>query len=382
MKDSKLIVSKYKNYNAGFLFCDNLIEELFLDKKKEFRVGDIYVGRVANVKNDINACFVEFYDKQIGFLAFEDISPNMLINRPYDGKLKQGDIVCVQISKEPLKTKGATLTMKLSIPGKYSVVITDDDKIHISSKIRKEESKSLLEKLTQTTFDFGFIVRTNAKTSDANQIISEVKENSLVLSEVLDKMRTRKIYTKLFSAKSALYERINSLDKNDYSEIITDDEEMFLELKSLDNVRFYNDTFPLNALFSFEKAYLSATSAKVNLRNGAYLVIEPTEALTVIDVNSGKFDKKLSKNDYIKRVNEEACVEIARQLRLRNLSGMILVDFINTEIEKDYQDLISLMKKEVKKDSLKVNVVDFTALGLMEITREKRYASIYDLQRG
>ena len=156
---------------------------------------------------------------------------------------------------------------------------------------------------------------------------------------------------------------------------------MYEELKTLDNVRFYNDSFPLNALFSFDKAYLTATSKKINLRNGAFLIIEPTEALTVIDVNSGKFDKRLSKDDYIKNVNEEACIEIARQLRLRNLSGIILVDFINIERREDEDALISLMKKEIKQDNLKTTVVDFTSLGLMEITREKKYASIYDLIR-
>ncbi|MBR5357539.1 MAG: ribonuclease E/G [Lachnospiraceae bacterium] len=381
MQNSKLVVSKYKNYNAAFLFKNNHIEELFLDSSKTFNVGDIYVGRVSNIKEDIKACFVEFSEKQNGFLSFDEINENMLINRPYDGRLKQGDIVCVQITKEPLKTKGASLSMNLSLTGKYTVVITDDKDIHISSKIEKSKAKDLTDKLNETSFEFGFIVRTNAEPGDSDLIISELKSNCDELSKIIDNMKTRKLYSKLYSGHSSLYERINSLDKRKYKEIITDDEEMYEELKTLDNVRFYNDSFPLNALFSFDKAYLTATSKKINLRNGAFLIIEPTEALTVIDVNSGKFDKRLSKDDYIKNVNEEACIEIARQLRLRNLSGIILVDFINIERKEDEDALISLMKKEIKQDNLKTTVVDFTSLGLMEITREKKYASIYDLIR-
>lgn len=379
MNNSKLVVSKYKNYKAGFLFKDNHIEELFLDSSNAFNVGDIYVGRVSNVKDDIKACFIEFCEKQIGFLPFEEINKDMLINRPFDGRLKQGDTVCVQITKEPLKTKGASLSMNLSIPGKYSIIVTDDKKIHISSKINKIKAKDLLDKLSGLSFDYGFIVRTNADLNDFDLIVSEVKAGSSILSGVIDKMKTIKLYSRLYSGKTSLYERINSLDKSKYEEIITDDEEIYEELKTLDNVRFYNDSFPLKALFSFDKAYLTATSKKINLKNGAFLIIEPTEALTVIDVNSGKFDKKLSKDDYIKSVNEEACIEIAKQLRLRNLSGIILVDFINIEREEDKEALISLMKKEIKQDSLKTTVVDFTTLGLMEITREKKYASVYDL---
>ena len=381
MKDNKLVVTNYKDYKACFLFSDNQIEELILDKSMGFCVGDIYVGRVSNVKNDLKACFVEFTDKQIGYLPFDEIYPGMLLNRAYDGRLKQGDLVCVQITKEPIKTKGASVSMNLSVLGSLSVVTTDDKKIHISSKIKKNDAKRIEEELNNESFDYGFIVRTNAAKENPENIALEVRNNSKVLSDVLDKMKTRQVYSKLLSGKSSLYERINSLDKANYDEIITDDEQIFDELKGLKNVRLYTDSFPLKALYSFDKAFLTATAKKINLKHGAYLIIEPTEALTVIDVNSGKFDKKIPKDELTKAVNEEACVEIAKQLRLRNLSGIILVDFINIERAEDKENLISLMKKEVKKDSLKATVVDFTSLGLMEITREKKYASIYDLTR-
>lgn len=379
MTNSKLIVTEYRNFEATFLFEDSDITELFLSKKKDFSVNDIYVGRVSRVKADIKACFVDFSDSQTGFLPFAEICGEFLLNRTYDGRLKQGDLVCVQISKEPVKTKGATLTMNISIPGVYSVVTATDTKIHISSKIPSKISAELHNKLEPFSGEYGFIVRTNGAEVPTEKITEEVTKNRAVLADLVGIMKYRPAFTNLYKAKASYIEQIKSISKSRYSEIVTDKDEMFESLSDFDNVRLYKDSLvPLKAVYSFDKAYELATSKEVMLKGGGFLVIEPTEALTVIDVNSGKFEKNCSKEDAIHQINLSATKEIARQLRLRNLSGIILVDFINYTDSSKQEELITTLKAELKKDLVKASFIDITPLGLAEITREKRYSSIYD----
>ena len=380
MNDNKLILTKYKDFNAAFLFKDGEIDELILAKENAFNVGDIYVGRVSTVKNDLKACFVEFKEDINGFLPFSEIYPQCLLNRKYDGRLIQGDIVAVMVTQEPLKTKGASLSMKLCISGIYSVVTLDDERMHVSSKLRKDYKKALEEYFKDKSFEHGFIARTNAVEVDMDVLAKEVTKNCQVLTDLCSAMKYRSLFTVLYKADSALKQRVLSIKTNKYDEIITDCKDFFDSFEGLKNLRFYNDSqMPLKALYSFDKAYSLATDRKVDVKYGGYLIIEPTEALTVIDVNSGKFDKHVPKEEAIEKINIEAAKEIARQLRLRNISGIIIVDFINQQSASDYENLSSLIRRELSKDSLKSSLIDFTLLGLAEITREKKYSSIYDI---
>ncbi len=377
--DSKLIVTEYKNYFSTFLFEEGDIAELFLSSKSRFNINDIFVGRISNVKNEIKACFVDYSDSVTGFLPFSEINPEFLLNRSFDGKLKQGDLILVQIVKEPVKNKEAALSMNITIPGIYSIVTSDDKKIHVSSKLSDSTKKELKDKISTENFEFGCVLRTNSAKVPVEDIVKELKINNNILSEVKSIMRFRSMYTCLYKAMPAYIEQIKSIDKSRYSEIITDKEEIFEILNVFDNVKFYKDEkIPLKALFSFDKAFDLATGKEVLLKDGGSIVIEATEALTVVDVNSNKFEKKISKEEAVLHINKIAAKEIARQLRLRNISGIIIVDFINFTDKNDEAELLDYFKSELKKDFVKCNLIDITPLGLVEITREKRYSSIYD----
>jgi len=379
MKNSKLVATEYNNFKACFKFDNNEVSELFLSGVSLYNVNDIYIGRVSNIKEDIKACFVDISPNETGFLPFSEIYPGSLINREYDGRLKQGDYVCVQITKEKIKTKGFSLSMNLTVPGNYSVVTVSDKAVHYSSKLNKEQIETLSQRLDSLKYDFGYIVRTNAVNVSLELLLDELDCNQNICSNIVKTFNSRSLYTCLYKGKSSLYEKINSLNKQNYDEIITDNVDIYEELKHSFNVRLYNDNqIPLKAIYSFDKAFDLATSKKVYLKSGGYLIIEPTEALTVIDVNSGKFDKNIKKEDAVRKINLDACVEIARQLKLRNLSGIIIVDFINNESKDNDNELIQVLKKEFKKDICKANCIGVTPLGLVEITREKRYSSIYD----
>ena len=191
MNDNKLIITKYKNFNAAFLFKDGDIDELILSKESLFNVGDIFVGRVSTVKNDLKACFVEFMEGVNGYLSFDDIYPECLLNRPYDGRLIQGDLVCVEVVKEPLKTKEATLSMRLTVNGALSVITYDDPGVHVSSKLGKEYKRNADDYFKGRSYGYGFILRTNAASVSFEKVNNELKKSSEVLKEIVSVMRFR-----------------------------------------------------------------------------------------------------------------------------------------------------------------------------------------------
>lgn len=375
MNDSKLVVTKYKSFNACFKFEEGVLSDLFLEKEQNININDIYIGRVTSVKKDLCAYFVEYQKGVTGYLPFSETFENE--------SFKQGDLVPVLIKKEPIKTKGATLTTKLSVSGMSVVLTTDDNKLHVSGKINKEKAKELKGLFDSECNEYGIILRTNCTAYSSAFIKEEINCYKNILDEIIKNAPFRALFTCLYKGKSSLFQKICSLKADTYSEIVTDNPEMFEELKTLNNVRFYDDKeIPLKAVYSFDKAYKLATDRKVNLKSGGYLIIEPTEALVSIDVNSGCITNRKTKQENTEIINSEACVEVARQMRLRNLSGIIIVDFINTESKEERDNLISLMRKELKKDIVKASVIDITALGLMEITREKKYDTIYGFLSG
>ncbi len=371
----KIVVTEYKGRNTCFIFNDNRAESIFFDNSSGINLGDIYVGRVAKVKEDLKACFVDFQKGITGFLPFENVFGLTLLQREFDGRLMEGDLIACQVVKEPQRGKPYFLTMKLSISGIYSVAEIDDKKLHFSAKLSKEYISLYHSRFEDLMLKTGLVVRTNAENSDIDEVISEASNLSESLDEVISNSMTRVLYTRLFSGKSAVYNRIKDINIDSYSEILTDSKEIFESLQGLNKLRLYTDSFPLKTLFSFDRAFSEATEKKVMLPYGGFLYIEPTEALTVIDVNSGKFDKKANKDEAVKQVNLLACNEIARQLVLRNLSGIIVVDFIN---QKGSEELLSKMNELLKNDSVKAKAIDITPLGLLEITREKKYSPLHE----
>lgn len=380
MTDSiKIVVSKYRELISTFVFKGFVAEELFFESSFPYRVGDIYIGRVSNVKKNIGACFVDIAKDVTCYLSFDDIYPEGLINRPFVNELKQNDLVCVQIKREPLKTKPAAVTMKLSLTGIYSVVTLDDQDIHYSSKLSKAFTDELSTVLTKDSFSHGFVVRTSALKAELSDVVNEAKALCGTLDDIVTNMKFRTLYSSLFRVKPSYYERIKGKLTDENVEIITDSKEVFDVLSGLPNVSLYTDEkLSLKSLYGFDKVFHDATDKTVLLPTGGSLVIEPTEAMTVIDVNSGKITGKKDKSTIDRMTNLAAAKEIGRQIRLRNLSGIIIIDFINASKPSDMEPVVLALKEALASDSLKAKFIDVTKLSLVEITREKRYASIYD----
>ena len=354
----------------GFCFEN---DELFriLDMEKSSLVGNVYCGYVKDIVKNINAAFVEFDNDKKGFLSLKGI--------PY--KVKSGDKILVQVVADKIKTKDYVLTWKINIKGKYCVLTVGNTQLSISKKITDTDNREKYKKLLKhhLTEEYGFIIRTNSKSAT----IDEISKDMETLAETYKLYSEKLLYLK---AKSAIYtnelclEECREFIKKYNGEVLTDNRNVFDNLKN--NIPIiYNDNskISLTNKYSLDKHLKRALSTHVWLKSGAYIIIEHTEAMTVIDVNTGKADLHTNRNKTFLKINIEAAKEIARQLQIRNISGTIIVDFINMQFTEDYDILRNEMNFFISNDYLQCNVLDFTKLGLLEITRKKGQKALKDI---
>lgn len=379
----KLILTKWKQGVGVFGFEDNqLVEANIYDEEQEICVGDIYLGRVNKRLPNINAYFVMIGEHEV-FLPFSETSDSY----------KSGDNILIQIKKEASKGKQALGTTRLSISGMYCVVSFEPHYIGASTKLNLKERKYWKDALNQfltseeSTLEekallskYCVIIRTNvAEIENVSEVVSEWITLSQKLNAIIEKGMFHSLSSKLYSEKQGYISRLKNISHSSLEDIITDDEVIYNEIVSFyenysevqEKLRLYQDDYSLVKLYSIESKLGEALNKKVWLKCGGYLLIEPTEALTVIDVNSGKFEKKGDSENYYKKVNSDAAEMIARQIRLRNISGIIIIDFINMQSEENKKELLELLSGLVAKDKVKTSVVGMTALGLVEMTRKK-----------
>ncbi len=373
---NKLIFTKLRGKTVSVLASPGRILQIEAAPSEENeRLGTIYIGKVRNVVKNLGAAFVEY---QPGVNGYYNLSE-------WDGPrpLKSGDEIPVQVARAAVKTKDAVLSTNLSLTGHYVVLTSQAGKLGISAKIRdgawRTELKAQWESRPQK--EYGLIVRTNAYTVPFDRIWEETDFLLQRLCKIRSDAGCRTCYSILFQPESFAMQAALNVRKSETEEIVTDIPEIYKELcqsglfsgpLSGIGLRLYSDeTYPLWALYHLETALDRALSRQVWLKSGGYLVIEPTEAMTVIDVNTGKNTGKKTAPETYFNTNLEAASEIAAQLRLRNLSGIILVDFIDMETKEQNEELLSGFRKYLALDPVKTILVDMTALGLVEITRKK-----------
>lgn len=411
MSENKLLVLEQEGRVLTLLMSNRRLIAGSAYKKETFdhseviQVGNIYIGKVQNIVKNINSAFVGIGNGVLCYLSLTDIGIPFLTNgRSFDGRLKVGDELLVQISREALKTKQPAVTTNVSLSGHYLAIATGSPILGFSKKLKKEQRKSLMHVLKQASLinggkicrslsggvhfpeglPYGMIIRTNAGTlhDDYSPLLEEWDALVAQYSDLLQIAMYRPCFTCLHKNPLSYLNRLKDFYRKEYDEIVTDVPEIYEEITSHLKatmpsekipVRLYqDDTFPLHKLYGIEQRLNEALNKRVWLKSGGYLIIEPTEALTVIDVNSGKYDAKHSTlQETFRKINLEATEEIARQIRLRNLSGIILIDYINMDAEDSKQELMTTLRTLAKKDPVHLNVIDITALGLVEMTRKK-----------
>lgn len=365
-----LVVSKVRNKILGFQFEENKLSRIYNLENKSL-VGNIYVGYVKDIVRNLNAAFVEIDGESKGFLSLK--------NYPY--KIKQGDKILVQVAGDKVKTKDYLLTWKLNISVGSVILTVGNNNFSISKKI----DDSLLREQYKNSFshfctdEYGFILRTNAQSKDLKNLENNINEAIEIYNQTVNKFNFLKAKTLVYKKDKQLEVLEDFILKKD-GMVITDVEQIYERLKAADICASFNDEKKINLInkYSLEKHLQNSLNRHVWLKSGGYLIIEHTEAMTVIDVNTGKADFKSNRDKTIQKINEEAAKEIARQLQIRNISGTIIVDFIGSDELKN-GNLIVVMKQEVKKDYVSCSVVDITKLGLMEITRKKQEQPLYEI---
>jgi ribonuclease G len=383
---SKIVITKLpalKNFIVTAQFDNEKLVQLDCDDTKSQSIlNNIYVGKVKNIVPNIQAAFIEIKKGFECYYSFEDNINPIFVSVKKNNKINIGDELIVQVSKENMKTKQPVLTSNITLTGKYVVVSSGNKKIGISNKLGVKDrirAKKLLEHLPNR--EIGIIARTNVKNATDEQILEEVERLSSKLKELIQNGLHRTCYSVLYEAADNYITILKGMYEESLEQIVTDDDGIyqkvsgFLQENQMEPeqylVKYQDDLLPLYKLKNLESEIRHALQERVWLKSGAYLVIQPTEAFTVIDVNTGKFTGKKQLQETFSKINLEAAKEIARQLRIRNISGIVVVDFIDMENSGDKNRLLQEFEGIVKKDPVTTHVVGMSKLNLVELTRKK-----------
>lgn len=350
------------------------IVEKYVVNSCESIENNIYIGVIKNIVPGINAAFVDIGKEKNAFIHFDDLYKT-------NEEIKLNEKILVQVQKNPINQKGAKLTTNVKLTGRYVVLMTKADFVTASRKIMDEAKKEALKDIVQRNLPqgFGAIIRTSCVLANEQEILDDIKRL----------LKKWEIITETIAKKQAqapcLVDENNNIIKSlilgttDVKEIITnskDENEKILEflkeynLENKITVTYEEDVFEK---YSILKELEGLENNKVWLNCGGYIVIDKTEALTAIDVNSGKCVGKYNLAETVLKVNKEATKEIAKQIRLRDIGGIIVVDYIDMSEESSKDEIINLFQEKVKKDRAKVQIEGFTKLNLLELTRKKMY---------
>ena len=385
----QFVFTEWNKKKLGILFEDGKAMEIRCYEADSI-LGNVYRARVSNLSPNINAACVDIKKGESCYLSMDD----------YHGeKLKVGDLVTVQVVRDKIKTKRYAVTTDISLQGDYAVT-TLFAPVGVSSKItdsaRKKELKTLMQNLLIAEQDaqfylaegnvaeierikkltLGGIIRTQAEHAEDAAITREIEGQARLLYSIMKKSEYATQYTCLYHTEVEYIKDIRRMHALQDVEIVTDIPEV---TEAISEIPLYTDEYTLTLRYSLASLLEKTLSKRAYLKSGAYLVIEPTEAMTVIDVNSGKSIKGKNAEEQFLKINIEAAKEIARQLRLRNISGIVMIDFINMKEESHNHELMKNLAEYVRTDPVRTTVVDMTKLGLVELTRQKGKRALHEV---
>lgn len=384
----ELLMRSQANETTVAAIEDGRLVELYVEREFDCRVvGNIYKGVVKNILPGMQAAFVDIGLEKNAFLYVDDAwagtlgQEQILAETPIQSLLKEGQELMVQITKEPVGSKGARITAQITLPGRYLVLMPTVNHGAVSRRIQNPAERQRLQALAEELRpeNMGLIVRTVGEGISREELIQDQKQLLLVWEGI--KSRFEQCGAKgLIYKDLGLRQRIlRDVFSSDINRLMVNSRALYNEVQEyLDMMEpqlkrkvFVCNIEELFDKYSIEQEMAIALDRKVWLKNGSYLIIDRTEALTVIDVNTGKYVGSTDLTDTILRTNMEAAREIARQLRIRNIGGIIIIDFIDMEVETHKQKVLDLLTAELSKDKVPTHVLGITALGLVEITRKK-----------
>ncbi len=393
---------------------DGRLDEFNIERTNEERlVGSIFKGRVRNLEDGLKAAFVDIGFERNAFLHYWDIVPSQFDSnveiveregrRRDRPKITQKDVprlypagseIIVQVTKGPIGTKGPRITTNLSLPGRYLVLLPNSDQSGISRKIESQEERSRLKRILRELSipdGMGVVMRTAGEGKQARYFVRDL---ALLLEEwrsIQDRIQKQGPATCVFEEPDLVARTVRDFLTEDVDRILVDDnreceriKEMIgkISARSVNKVKFYNEPQPIFDRFNISKQLETTMQRTVHLKSGGYIVIDETEALVAIDVNTGKHKSGRDLDSTILQVNLEAAEEIARQLRLRNVGGLIILDFIDMRPEKDKRAVYNRLREGLRRDKAKTHLLPISPLGLLEMTRQRQtesvQSSVYD----
>jgi ribonuclease G len=401
--NTEIIVNVHPLEKRVAVLEDNRLVELFVERKdRQNIVGNIYKGIVKDVLPGMGAAFIEIGLERTAFLHYADIvmdfldvfeheKPRKRLN-PQDSSqignlLKPGQEIVVQVHKGPIGSKGARLTGQISIPGKYLVLFPNKNKIAISRKIYSQSERGRIRNILSAVKDpsYGLIVRTEAEGCDEDDFKNEYSALAKTWRLTEKQLKFAKAPVCVFEENALENYLIRDLFGEHVDRLVVDDkafakriisqlEDISPELSK--NVELYKEDSPIFDAWGIEKKIETVFHSRIYLPSGGNIKIEQTEALVAIDINTGSFTGKTHYEETIKKTNLEAAAEVARQIRLRDLSGVIIIDFIDMISEGNKQEVLDTLRRGLRRDRAKNKVYSFTELGLVEVTRKRMRATL------
>lgn len=411
----ELIISYEDERTKIALLEDGRLFELHEEEdNNEFTVGDLFLGRVKKLAPNLNAAFVNIGYGKDAFLHYQDLGPDFLSYQKFlkdtfakrqqnsslknfpvqkiidkhgtvDKVLAKDDVVLIQITKEPISTKGPRISTQISLTGRFLVLIPFDNKVSVSKKIKNPEDRERLKTLIESIKPegFGVIIRTVAEGKKVAELHNDMNQLIQKWENTFKNLQKQKVPSKVLSEDDRASAILRDNFNQDFTGIICDDEDMVNDIKNYLDViapernkivQFYDSHIPLLEYYNVEKQLKQSFGKHVNIPSskGAYLVIEHTEALHVVDVNSGPNIASAATNkDHALNVNKMAATEIARQLRLRDMGGIIVVDFIDMTNPDHRRQLYEHLKEEMKRDKARHKILPPSKFGLIQLTRQR-----------
>ncbi len=393
---------------------NGLLQEIIIERHtRRGLVGNIYQGTVSRVLPGMQAAFIDIglertaflhvsdiVDSNNGFNADQKLEPSAEAEPAIEQILREGQEVLVQVTKDPLGSKGARLTTHLSIPSRYLVLIPDDQTIGVSQRIENGEERDRLRNLIMScrqtmnevkspedheSESYGFILRTAAEGIEDDQLLADMKFLKHLWRSIRNKAKETKAPGIVYKDLPMLLRMVRSLDDTSIEKIRIDSRETYDNVLAftrefvpslVPKVEHYPGERPIMDLYAVEDEIQKALQRKVNLKSGGHLIIDQTEAMTTIDVNTGTFVGHRNLEETIFKTNLEAAQALSRQLRLRNLGGIIIVDFIDMKDPEHQRQVLRALEKSLSHDHSRVTISEITSLGLVQITRKRTRESL------
>jgi ribonuclease G len=387
----EIVVNRGLEETGVAVLEDGKLFDLFIERRESEKIlNNIYKGTIQNIVPALGSAFVDIGFGKSAYLGVDDIVAQRK-EKNIENMIKVGQEVMVQVYKEPINTKGPKVTMDISLPGRLLVYMPFNNNIGISKNIEDKQEYNRLKSIVckiKKDIPGGIIVRTEAEGSSEQEIETEIKCLERLLASIVVKFKNVKPMSIVHKDLGVVFQTVRDYFSEDVIMMHIDSKKEFKDVydfvkivlpEFIDRILLYDGKQPIFKAYGIDEEIKVLRSNKVRLKSGGYLIIQEAESLCAIDVNSGKFTSKRSQEDTALVTNLEAAVEIARQLRLRNIGGIIVIDFIDMRKSANRHKVLEKLRDAAKGDKAKIKIWPITKLGLIEMTRQRKRESLFSL---